>query len=361
MGSSTENSAFKTSRNPWDTDRIPGGSSGGSAAALAAGLSALEVGSDIGGSIRVPAAFCGVYGHRPSETLLPKSGQFPFPPMPNAAVVMGVQGPLARSAEDLELGLDVAAGPDTGEDVAWRLSLPPARHDRLDGFRVAVLPTVDWMPTDVEHLAALDALATRLGRLGCQVKTTQPGILGDHRRHHALYLTLLAAVTSARLPEERRRMRVETLRTRDDEWTAAERRGIESAAPEYIAWTGQREGYRAAWRAFFREWDVLVAPAWLGPAFPHRNEPWPATPESLRGTVEINGAPVPYHYGLFYPGVATLAGQPATAFPAGLTRGGLPIGLQAIGPYLEDRTPIRFVGLVARELGGFTRPPAFAG
>jgi amidase len=353
------NPVYGRTNNPWDLGRSPGGSTGGSAA-VAAGLTPLEYGSDIGGSIRVPAAFCGVYGHRPSETALPRSGQFPFPPMPNAAVVMGVQGPLARSAEDLELGLDVAAGPDTGEDVAWRLSLPPARHERLAAFRVAVLPAIDWIQTDTEHLAAQDELAARLGRLGCQVKRTRPDALGDHRRHHALYLTLLAAVTSARLPEDRRRARVEVLRTRDDEWTAAEQRGIESAAPEYLAWNGQREQYRAAWRAFFREWDVLIAPAWLGSAFPHRDEPWPTTPASLRGTVDIDGTPVLYQHGLVYPAIATLAGQPATVFPVGVTRGGLPIGLQAIGPYLEDRTPLRFAGLVAKELGGFTRPPAFA-
>ena len=108
------NPVYGRTSNPWDLARTPGGSSGGSAAALAAGLTALEVGSDIGGSIRVPATFCGVYGHRPSETLLPRSGQFPMPPMPNAATVMGVQGPLGRSAEDLDLALSVLAGPDVG-------------------------------------------------------------------------------------------------------------------------------------------------------------------------------------------------------------------------------------------------------
>ena len=353
------NPVYGRTNNPWDVGRSPGGSTAGSAA-VAAGLTPLEYGSDIGGSIRVPAAFCGVYGHRPSDTALPRSGQFPIPPMPNAAFVMGVQGPLARSADDLELGLDVAAGPDTGEDVAWRLTLPPARHDRLTAYRVAVLPRVDWIPTEAEHLAALDDLAARLGRLGCQVKVTQPEMLGDHRRHHSLYLTLLSAIISARMPEERRRARVEVLRTRDDEWTAAERRGIESAAPEFMGWHGQREEYRAAWRAFFREWDVLIAPAWLGSAFVHRNEPWPATPESLRGTVDIDGKPVLYQHGLIYPAIATLAGQPATAFPVRVGGRGLPIGFQAIGPYLEDRTPIRFVGLVAKEFGGFTRPPGFA-
>jgi amidase len=353
------NPVYGRTNNPWNLTRSPGGSTGGGSAALAAGLTSLEYGSDIGGSIRVPAVFCGVYGHRPSETAMPKSGQFPMPPMPNAAVVMGVQGPLARSAEDLELALDVAAGADTGEDVAWRLALPRARHERLADFRVAVLPPVDWVPVDAEHLDAQDELASRLGRLGCQVKIIQPDGLGDHRHHYQLYLTLLTAVTSARAPEDIRRHRLDVFRTRDDEWSLAQQRGLESSAPEYIVWHGQREQYRAAWRAFFREWDVLLAPAWLGPAFPHMDVPWPSTPASLRATVDVNGAPALYELGLFYPAVSTLAGQPATAFPVGRTRAGLPIGLQAIGPYLEDRTPIRFSALVAREWGGFTRPAGY--
>jgi amidase len=346
-------------RNPWDPARSPGGSTGGGAAALAAGLTPLEFGSDIGGSIRVPAAFCGVYGHRPSETALPRSGQFPVPPLPNAAFVMGVQGPMARAAEDLGLGLDVAAGPDVGEDVAWRLELPPARRERLADFRVAVLPPIDWVPVDAALAAALDTLAARLAGLGATVKVAQPEALGDHRAHYALYLRLLTAMTSARVSPELRRQRLAVMRTRDDEWMAAQREGLEAAAPDYVAWNAQREQYRAAWRVFFRDWDVLLAPAWLGPAFPHLDVPWPATPESLRSTVEVNGRPTLYELGLVYPAVSTLAGQPATAFPAGLSRAGLPLGLQAIGPYLEDLTPIRFAGLVAREWGGFTRPPGY--
>src|SRR4029077_536804 len=131
----SNNPVYGRTNNPWDLSRTPGGSTGGGAAALAAGLTPLEFGSDIGGSIRVPAAFCGVYGHRPSETAMPRSGQFPFPPMPNDAVVMGVQGPLARSADDLERALDVPAGPEDGEDVGWRLSIPPPRRDRLADVR----------------------------------------------------------------------------------------------------------------------------------------------------------------------------------------------------------------------------------
>jgi amidase len=353
------NPVYGRTNNPWDLTRTPGGSTGGGAAALAAGLTPLEFGSDIGGSIRVPAAFCGVYGHRPSETAMPRSGQFPFPPMPNAAVVMGVQGPMARSAEDLELALDVAGGAETGEDVAWRLTLPPSRRERLAEFRVAILPAVDWIPVDGETAGALDALASELGRLGCQVKAVQPSSLGDHREHFALYHTLLSAVISARLPADQRRARLDVLRTRDDEWSRASQRGIESGAPDYLGWVSQREGHRAAWRAFFRDWDVLLAPAFFTPAYPHQETPWPDTPESIRSTIDVNGRPVLAQLGLFYPAVSTVAGQPATAFPVGLTKTGLPIGLQAIGPYLEDRTSIRFAALVARERGGFRRPPGY--
>lgn len=345
--------------NPWDLARTPGGSSGGSAAALAAGLTALEVGSDIGGSIRVPAAFCGVYGHRPSETLLPKSGQFPMPPLANAAVVMGVQGPLARSAEDLELALSVLAGPEVGEDVAWRVSLPPARHERLGDFRVAVLPPIPWLPVDEQIAAALEGLASRLGRLGCTVKHAQPDALGDHREHHALYRTLLSAVTGARVDAEVRQQRIAMWRRADDDFARATVRGLEGTAGEYILWNGRREQYRAAWRAFFRDWDVLLSPAINVLAYPHIERAWPADDSDMTLTFTVNGRPVPYMHGLVYPAVSTVAGQPATAFPVGRSREGLPVGLQAVGPYLEDLTPIRFAALLAREIGGFARPPGW--
>ncbi len=353
------NPIYGRTGNPWDTGRSPGGSSGGSAAALAAGLTGLEVGSDIGGSIRVPAAFCGIYGHRPSETLLPKSGQFPMPPLPNAAVVMGVQGPLARSAEDLELALSVLAGPDVGEDVAWRVELPRTRHERLADFRVAVMPPIPWLGVDGQITAALDELASRLGRLGCTVKPAQPESLGDHREHHGLYRSLLSAVTSARVDEETRRKRIAMYEKAGDEFSRAHARGLTARPGDYIVWNGRREQYRAAWRAFFREWDVLLAPAMNVLPYPHIERAWPEDDSDLTLTFTVDGRAVPYLHGLVYPALSTVAGQPATAFPAGRSREGLPIGLQAIGPYLEDRTPIRFTALLAREIGGFTRPAGY--
>lgn len=213
--------------NPWDLGRTPGGSSGGSAAAIAAGLSALEVGSDIGGSIRVPAVFCGVYGHRPTETLLPKSGQFPLPPLPNSVVVMAVQGPIARSAEDLELALSVLAGADVGEDVAWRVELPPARRTRLADFRVGILPAIPWLAVDDQIAAALEQLASKLGALGCTVKRVQPEGTSDWREHHALYRTLLAAMTGARADDATRRQR-----SRGPSSTTASSSARDGAAPK---------------------------------------------------------------------------------------------------------------------------------
>lgn len=353
------NPIYGRTNNPWDLTRTPGGSSGGSAAAIAAGLSALEVGSDIGGSIRVPAAFCGIYGHRPSETLLPRSGQFPMPPLPNPAVVMGVQGPLARGAEDLELALSVLAGPEVGEDVAWRVTLPAARRERLADFRVAVLPPIPWLPVDEQITAALHDLAGRLAKLGAVVKEAQPDGLGDHREYHGFYRTLLSAVTGARVDPDTRRQRVETFKHAGDDFSLAAARGLEGTAGDYLLWNGRREQHRAAWRAFFREWDVLLAPAINVLAYPHIERVWPADDSDLTLTFTVNGRPVPYLHGLCYPALSTVPGQPATAFPVGLSREGLPIGLQAIGPYLEDLTPIRFAALLALEIGGFRKPSGY--
>ena len=191
----SNNPIFGRTNNPWDLGRSPGGSTGGGAAAVAAGLTPLEFGSDIGGSIRVPASFCGIYGHKPSETALTKSGHFPGSPLPNPAAVMAVQGPLARSARDLELAFDVASGPDVGEDVAWSLDVPPARHEDLSSFRVAVMPPIEWLPVHDEIAAAQQRLEDSLRAAGATVSHAQPEAFGDLRAHQRLYLSILSLLT----------------------------------------------------------------------------------------------------------------------------------------------------------------------
>jgi len=166
-------------------------------------------------------------------------------------------------------------------------------------------------------------------------------------------------VTSARVDEETRRQRVAMYEKHDDEFSRAHLRGLQGRPGDYIAWNGRREQFRAGWRAFFQEWDVLLAPAINVLAYPHVERAWPPDDSDLTLSLTVDGQPVPYLDGLVYPALSTVAGQPATAFPAGRSREGLPIGLQVIGPYLEDRTPIHFAHLLAREIGGFTKPAGY--
>lgn len=343
-----DNALFGRTNNPWNLTHTPGGSTGG-AAAVAAGLTPLEFGGDFAGSIRIPASFCGVYGHKPSETAVARSGHFPGSELPNAAKAMSVQGPIARTAEDLELALDVVAGPDVGEDVAWRLSLPSARHKRLVEYRVAIMPPITWQPVDREIIAAVERVAAVLGRAGARVRQAQPDSFGDVRSYFELYLSIFWALATAGQDDDQRDRHACRCLANPDEFVQSYARGLKASASEYLSWFAERERHRAAYRAFFREWDVLIAPANIVNAFPHTNE----------RHLKIDGDLVRYDRQLVYPALATLTGQPATAFPVGLNQLGLPVGLQVIGPYLEDRTPIHFAALVARELGGYSRPAGF--
>lgn len=352
----SDNPVYGRTLNPWDHNRTPGGSSGGSAAALAAGMTPLEIGSDIGGSIRVPAAFCGVYGHRPSDSALPRTGQMPVPGhLPNPTIWMGVQGPLARSAADLELAFDVTAGPDAGEDVAWRLEVPAARHERLQNFRVAVLPPVPWLPVDDELLASQEQLVGVLERAGVTVSVNQPEFFGNLEELMGLYYRLLITMITRGLPTEEKLAGAEEARKRGGMIGDAIADGLAATSGNYQAWFTERERFRAAYREFFREWDVLVCPNFSLPAFEHPD----IGLEFRERHFTVNGTQIPYELPILYPAMATLCGQPSTAFPTGVGASGLPLGLQAIGPYLEDRTPIHFAELVAREIGGFQSPAGF--
>jgi amidase len=335
--------------NPWDLKRTPGGSTGGGGAALAAGLTPLEVGSDIGGSIRVPGTYCGVYGHRPTETAIPRPGSFPMADLPNPAALMGVQGPLARSADDLELLFDVIAGPEVGEAAGWRLELPQARHARLGDFRVAVMPPFPWVKPSAEMQSKVDALARFLSQQGAKVAQAMPSF--NYEQYFRDYLCLLTVqVTQGQSREEREA----AAKARSNRGLLdAQADGLTIDAVGYLALLRRREQARAAWRTFFKDWDVLIGPMTLDAAFEHQTGP--LSERRLR----IDNEQVPYELNLTYPMWAIFAGQPSTAFPAGLNRAGLPLGLQAIGPYLEDRTTLRFAQLLEREWEGFRRPPGY--
>lgn len=343
---------YGRSNNPWDLGRTPGGSTGGGGAALAAGMTPLEIGSDIGGFIRVPAAYCGVYGHRPSETAIPRTGAFPLMDGPNPTALMGVQGPLARSADDLELLFDVVAGPEPGEDVAWRLHLPTSRHDRLRDFRVAVMPaTLPWARPAQAMQARVEALADHLSRQGATVGEALPDF--DLQTYFEDYLRLLMVQTTQGQSREEREANAGHMRASGDPLNIAQGEGMMLDAAGYVALVRRREAARSAWKAFFRDWDILLGPMTLDAAFPHQDQPF------HQRSLIIDGEEVPYGRNLVYPMWAIFAGLPSTAFPGGLSPEGLPLGLQAIGPYLEDWTTLRFAQLLERDWQAFQPPPGY--
>lgn len=337
--------------NPWDLTRTPGGSTGGGGAALAAGLTPLEVGSDIGGSIRVPATYCGVYGHRPSETAIPRSGSFPMADLPNPAALMGVQGPLARSATDLELLFDVIKGPDAGEDTGWQLSLPPSRHDRLGAFRVAVLPSLLGMdPANAVH-SKLEELVLMLKNHSATVEHVSLPMDMDAYYHD--YIRLLYVMVNQGSPAEVRRDQARELRDAGDPVMDAMADGLEMDASGYLMLVNRRAAAQAAWHEFFRAWDVVIAPMTLDAAFPHQEG------SQMDRTLTIDNREVPYFSNILFPMLAIFPGLPSTAFPAGFNAQGLPLGLQAIGPYLEDRTTLKFTQLVEAAWYRFEAPPGY--
>lgn len=355
------NPIYGQTNNPWDLTRTCGGSSGGGAA-VAAGFSVMDLGSDIGGSVRVPAAFCGIYGLRGSETLIPRSGQHPIVPTPNWGAVLGAQGPLARSPHDIETMARTMCGPDAGEDVGWRLDMPPPRLQSLRGARIAVLPLPDWAPVDQELVAARERTVQALARAGARVGEAQPEGMGDWKDHYRLYLRLLNYMMSPRWDTDKRALAVERVRQAGDEFAQAHIEGLTCTGAQLFVWHLERERVRAAWRQFFTQWDAMIAPAFHTPAFEHRQWDGPALGLGATGHhTLVNGRSVPYLNGLVYPHVSTLAGQPALTCPAGLSSSGLPLAYQLIGPYLEDWTLTQLAALIEQETGtGFVPPPAFA-
>jgi amidase len=349
------NEIYGTTNNPWDFGCTPGGSSGGAAAALAAGFVPLEFGSDIFGSLRCPAHFGGVFSHKPSLDLVPERGAgFPKTAAIPVRGDLEVIGPMARSAADLALELAVVAGPDElMEGIGYKLALPPSRHDKLADFRVLVIDTHPLCPTATSVRATLDQLADRLANGGVQILRDSPK-LPDLAQTSRVYYELLSAVFGGGMSREARE-RVEAaakaLPPDDQSLSASNLRGLAISHAEWMRKGWIRQGLRARWQALFEEVDVVLCPPMPTVAFSHDH-----TPQGTR-RLDIDGKTVPYIDQGAWVGVATLTGFPATTAPIGHAENSLPIGVQIIGGFLDDRTTIAFAGLIEREFGGFTPPP----
>lgn len=351
------NPVYGTTNNPFDLKRTPGGSSGGSAAALAAGYVALELASDISGSIRIPAHLCGVFGHKPSTNLVSQRGHTPpgAVPLPTDLTSgLGVCGPMARTAADLELALDILAGPDEQQATAYRLSLPPARHDQLKAFRVLVIDDHPLLPVANDIRVALGRLADRLVAMGASVARSSPLVpdLAESARLHTRMVRNIVAL--GRPPEFFQKMRdeVAALKADDNSLKASRLRAPLLTHHDWMAAEIARARLGVQWAALFKQFDVVLCPPFSVVAFPHDQKP-----DMEDRTIEIDGNASPYLSLIVWSTVATLPGLPATVMPIGRSSSGLPIGVQIMGPLLEDRTPLMFARLAEREFGGFSTPP----
>jgi amidase len=324
----SSNPVFGSTANPWDPKRTPGGSSGGAAAALAAGMTPLEVGSDMAGSLRMPAHFCGVYGLKPTEHRVPMTGFFRQPfPVPRSVRIISCLGPMARDLDDLELGLRIISGPDAGDTDVPPVPLLSEAAGPLRQLRLAVAPTLPGVTVASDIRARVEQLASAVAATGAMVEDQLPRL--DWAALPELFGSLVSAITSVGDPR-------------------AEQRSL----AWYFEMLDRRDQAIAAWERFFDDFDALILPAAMTTAFTHR-EPG--------ASVEIDSRPVPYWTLARLLIDFNLTGLPALVVPAGLDQHGLPIGVQIVAPRWSEMRLLRIARQLeeAHLLPGFQRPPGY--
>ncbi|HKX32159.1 MAG TPA: amidase [Blastocatellia bacterium] len=345
------NQIVGTSNNPWDLTRTPGGSTGGGAAALAVGFGFLEVGSDIGGSIRHPSNFCGIYGHKSTIDLVPTRGH--IPPMPGVVVPdeLAVAGPLARSAEDLRLELEVIAGPLPEDSIAYSWHLPAPRKNRLRDYRIGYVIEDPFCPLDSTVKEVLLKAIEALRKSGVQLMEGWPAGV-DPKVQSENYSWLLAASVSAVLPEAGFKgvQQMASLLGVEDTWV----KGLTSLHRDWLGHSTDRMRSRTLWQEYFKTYDAFLSPVSFLPAFPHTQD----HTQYDRKLMTTEGQR-PYLDLARWISFATLTGCPSTVAPVGRTRNGLPVGIQIMGPFLEDATPIDIAMKMVDATGTFVAPPEF--
>jgi len=352
------NPVYGTTSNPWDLTRTPGGSSGGSAAALAAGFTALELGSDIGASIRNPAHYCGVWGHKPTWGVVPLAGHELQPEQGPDSFDIAVAGPLARSAHDLALAMDILTAPLQAVTplgrvpLAWRDRGTPPRR-----CRVAVLFDDAEAEVDDSVQAALRDLVGFLRHEG--VAVTEGARPVDSAETGTVYTHLLRAATGARYDDAGYAAALDRARrygADDPSYPARHFRGIAFSHRDWVMMDERRAALRQQWAAFFEQHDLLICPVATTPAFTQNQQG-----ERWERMVSVNGRPQPSTTALFWAGYPGIVGLPATAVPLGLSPGGLPVGAQIIGPAYADPACLRFAQWLEQAWRAFVPPPALAG
>ena len=341
------NAIYGSTGNPWDPARTPGGSSGGAAAALASGMAALEVGSDIAGSIRYPAHYCGVFGHKPTYGLIPLRGH--APPGGLAEPDIAVAGPLARSAADLDLALDVLARPDLLH-AGLRLDLPRFRGTKH--LRVALWPNDAVAPVARAVEQRVRDVGRALAELGARVDDqARPAFESAHARR--VFGALLNGFMAGTLPApvyEALARQAAALDPADRSDAAEILRAQTMSHRDWLGFHEARERLRWAWQRLFEEYDLVVMPIAATSAFPRDEGPMNAR------RIDVDGETQGHFQQLFWAGLTGVAQLPSTVVPAAPDANGLPIGVQLVGPAYGDRVTLG--AAAALEAAGFAfRPP----
>jgi amidase len=352
------NDIYGTTNNPWNLSCSPGGSSGGSAAALAAGFVALEMGSDLRGSLRAPAHYCGVCAHKPTHGIIPLRGHVPpgaeaLPINPDLAVA----GPMARCAEDLGLALDVLAGPDDAESIGLKLDIPAARHTALREYRVLVLTKHPLMPTSTEVGGLLDRMADQIARAGAKVFDQSehlPSLEETAKTYTKLFMSFAAASWPSELYDNVKMAVAAGSAAFDSPRTRRAQAAVLSHR-DWIAADRVRASLRKRWQELFQEFDVVLCPTMPTPALPHDH-----LPDQEARRIFVDNEELSYADQEAWLTIASVTGLPSTVAPIGVSKSGLPVGMQIIGPHLGDRTTIAFAALVERLIGGFSPPLAIS-
>jgi amidase len=348
-----DNPIFGRTNNPWNLERTPGGSTGGGAAAVAAGLSAFDVGSDLAGSVRTPAHFCGLFALKATERRIPNAGHIPEPPgQPRAVRHMNVLGPLARSVEDLELITRLISGADPREPDVPPMPWAEPAEKPLKESRFAWSTSFAGIPVTRDTKQAIGRLAAELARLGCAVEERNP----DGFDFDAAWETWgeIAIAERAATGRERSAERVAALNaTLGERWAVARgsAKGVRAGVGEYMVALNRRDALIAALEAFFERFDAFLCPVSVGPAIGH--VPF-GTP------IEVDGHEVPYFIaGTAYTSPFNLTGHPAVVLPLARSKDGLPIGVQVLGRRWSEPALLALCRKLALVTGPFVPPPDF--
>ena len=346
------NEVYGTTRNPHDPARTPGGSSGGSAVAVATGMAFFDVGSDIGSSLRNPAHYCGIFSHKSTHGLVSLDGHG----LPGGAGLpdINVAGPLARSARDLETVLMAIAGPDDEAACAVRYDLPRFEANDLRDIRFGLLTSHPVAEVDAEVQSGLVDLGKALERRGARVSwDARPQLDGAELLR--TYMLLLRAATSGYLADEAFAASIAAAQAApadDASYAALQHVGASIRHRDWLKLQPLRRKYAEAWRALFEQVDVLLCPAAATAAFPlnESGAPW-------QRTLTVNGRAQPMTTQLFWAGHSGLCGLPSTMAPIGRTQAGLPVGVQIVAPRYHDLRSLRVASLL--EAAGYAYcPPA---